>query len=100
VCSVTKARWVKYWSTTAGSKSAALRHWLRDQEFDFVLAVGDDHDDEELFTALPARGYSIRVGIGRTNAHFNLRESKDVIKLLEELRWAQSPPKAAVNHRG
>jgi trehalose 6-phosphate synthase/phosphatase len=81
-------------------KAAALRHWLRDQEFDFVLAIGDDHDDEELFTALPARGYSIRVGIGRTNAHFNLREPKEVIKLLEELRWAQSPPKAAVNNGG
>ena len=62
--------------------------------------IGDDHDDEELFAALPAHGYSIRVGIVRTSAHFNLREPKNVIKLLEELRWAQNPPKAAANHCG
>ena len=59
-----------------GGKAAALRHWLRDQEFDFVLAVGDDHDDEELFAALPAQGFSIRVGIVRTAARFNLREPR------------------------
>ena len=78
-------------------KAAALRHWLRDQEFDFALAIGDDHDDEELFAALPPQGYSIRVGIVRTGAHFNLREPKEVIKLLEKLRWAQNPPKTAVD---
>lgn len=78
-------------------KAAALRHWLRDQEFDFVLAVGDDHDDEELFAALPAQGFSIRVGIVRTAARFNLREPKDVIKLLQALRWAENPSKAAVH---
>jgi len=79
-------------------KAAALRHWLRDQEFDFALAIGDEHDDEELFAALPPHGYSIRVGIVRTGAQFNLREPKDVIKLLEELRWAQNPPKTALHH--
>ncbi len=83
--------------SSGGGKAAALRHWLRDQEFDFALAIGDDHDDEELFAALPPHGYSIRVGIVRTAARFNLREPKDVIKLLEELRWAQNPPKRAVH---
>jgi trehalose 6-phosphate synthase/phosphatase len=79
-------------------KAAALGDWLRDQEFDFVLAVGDDHDDEELFAALPAQSFSIRVGIVRTAAQFNLREPKDVIKLLETLRWAENPPRLAAHH--
>jgi trehalose 6-phosphate synthase/phosphatase len=73
-----------------------LRHWLRDEDYDFILAVGDDHDDEELFAALPVHGISIRVGIVRTIANFNLREPKDVIKMLEELRWAQHPSKTVV----
>ena len=78
-------------------KAPALRDWLHDEEFDFILAVGDDQDDEELFAALPGHGISIRVGIVRTAARFNLREPKDVIKLLEELRWAQHSSKAAVH---
>ena len=78
-------------------KAAALRYWLRDEEFDFVLAIGDDHDDEELFAALPAHSFTLRVGIVRTAARFNLREPNDVVKLLEELRWAQSSSKAATH---
>jgi trehalose 6-phosphate synthase/phosphatase len=80
-------------------KAPAARTWLREGEFDFILAVGDDRDEEDMFSVLPEGADSIRVGITRTNARFNLRGPGDVVKLLEELRWAAVQPKAAVNQR-
>ncbi len=52
---------------------------------DFILAVGDDVTDEDLFHHLPKGGYSIRVGNGDTRASYALREPADVLKLLESL---------------
>ena len=82
------------------AKSLAARSWLRDGEFDFILAVGDDHDDEELFGVLPQQAYSIRVGITQTGARFNLREPKEVVTLLEALTEAHALTRPAENSSG
>jgi trehalose 6-phosphate synthase/phosphatase len=81
-------------------KASAADMLLRDGEFDFILAIGDDQDDEELFAALPVEACSIRVGIARTSARFNLREPREVIKLLEGLMEAESAQRIAANLRG
>jgi len=60
-------------------------HWLTRGNHDFVLAIGDDLTDEDLFQALPQNAYSIRVGVANTLAHFNVRDSREVIRLLESL---------------
>jgi len=67
------------------NKGIAGSHWLSTGNFDFVLAVGDDWTDEEMFTALPETAYSIRVGIDPTRARFNLRSPKEVVQLLGHL---------------
>jgi len=67
-----------------GKGDAAL-HWLTAGDFDFILAVGDDYTDEDLFRVLPPAAYSIRVGITSTHARFNVRDHRDVIRLLESL---------------
>jgi trehalose 6-phosphate synthase/phosphatase len=38
------------------------------EAYDFVLAVGDDSTDEDLFTAIPETSYSVRVGTARSRA--------------------------------
>jgi trehalose 6-phosphate synthase/phosphatase len=81
-------------------KASAADIWLRNGEFDFILAIGDDQDDEEMFAALPAEACSIRVGIERTAARFNLREPREVIKLLEGLMATELAPRVAANHSG
>lgn len=63
--------------------SAALR-WLR-HRYDFILAIGDDYTDEELFTEVPAHAYSIKVGRGRTAARYRLNSTTEVKKLLNSL---------------
>jgi trehalose 6-phosphate synthase/phosphatase len=77
---------------SAISKAHAAREFLGDQ--DFVLAVGDDATDEDMFRALPARAYSIRVGLVGTNAQFNVPGYEDVISLLARISRERrtSPP--------
>ncbi|MBM4264111.1 MAG: bifunctional alpha,alpha-trehalose-phosphate synthase (UDP-forming)/trehalose-phosphatase [Deltaproteobacteria bacterium] len=67
------------------SKANAVRQLSVDRPSDFVLAIGDDLDDEELFAMLPKDAWSIRVGIARTLARFNLREPREVESLLGQL---------------
>lgn len=47
--------------------------------------MGDDLTDEDMFTALPGRAYSIRVGNRPTRARFHLRGPDDVVQLLDTL---------------
>lgn len=66
------------------SKGIAAQRWLA-KNYDFVLFIGDDATDEELFEVLPESAYGIKVGRGRTSARFRLARSGDVIKLLKTL---------------
>lgn len=66
------------------SKGVVAQRWLK-KNYDFVLAIGDDTTDEDLFEALPAAAYGIRVGRGRTQAGYRLSSYKDVLNLLKKL---------------
>ncbi len=67
------------------SKGTAALEFLDAEEFDFVLAIGDDTTDEDLFSALPQSAYSIRVGMTGSHARFNLADHADVLRLLHDL---------------
>ncbi len=66
------------------SKGSAAQAWLQ-QDYDFILGLGDDATDEELFMALPAQAYSIKVGPGRSAARFRLKTHQDILQLLKKL---------------
>lgn len=57
--------------------------WLSKEHWDFILALGDDKTDEDLFEVLPATAYSIKVGIGASKARYNLFSQRDVLPLLQ-----------------
>ncbi|HMH31142.1 MAG TPA: bifunctional alpha,alpha-trehalose-phosphate synthase (UDP-forming)/trehalose-phosphatase [Methylomirabilota bacterium] len=63
------------------SKGAAAQRWLK-RPHDFIMAIGDDATDEELFAALPDTAYTIRIGRGRTMARYRLASYKNTIDLL------------------
>jgi trehalose 6-phosphate synthase/phosphatase len=70
---------------------------------DFVLAVGDDSTDEDMFRALPQTAYTIRVGLVGTNARFNVAGYEDVIGLLARLsreRRSSPPSPGDAHHLG
>jgi len=58
---------------------------VNESHSDFILAVGDDYTDEDIFSALPEGAYSIKVGIGSTFAHYSIQSPGDVRQLLLEL---------------
>jgi trehalose 6-phosphate synthase/phosphatase len=67
------------------NKGDAVRFWLQRFPSDFAMAIGDDDVDEELFAALPADAYTVRVGAVKTRARFFLKDQRQVTSLLEQL---------------
>jgi trehalose 6-phosphate synthase/phosphatase len=66
-------------------KGIAAKLLLSEKTFDFVLAVGDDLADEELFKVIPEKSYSIKVGLAKSYARFNLKNHREVVQLLTDL---------------
>jgi trehalose 6-phosphate synthase/phosphatase len=66
------------------AKGMAAQRWLR-RDYGFILAIGDDITDEDLFSALPLPAHSIKVGRGRTGAHYRLASPKETVNLLKKL---------------
>lgn len=67
------------------NKGGAALYWMSQDDFDFILGIGDDTTDEDFFKALPATAVSIRVGMSATHAQHNIRSSAQVIDLLRAL---------------
>ena len=66
------------------TKGNVAERWLTKRP-SFVLAIGDDYTDEDMFRALPDWAYSVKVGRGRSAARFRVQNSDKVIALLEKL---------------
>ncbi|QQS20295.1 bifunctional alpha,alpha-trehalose-phosphate synthase (UDP-forming)/trehalose-phosphatase [Candidatus Saccharibacteria bacterium] len=66
------------------SKGHITQEWLLHDQ-DFILAIGDDTTDEDMFAALPTSSYTIKVGRGRTLANYRLPNSPAVHHLLRKL---------------
>jgi len=60
---------------------------------DFVLAIGDDTTDEEMFAVLPKTAWTIKVGPGQTNARYRLKYVNEVHSLLNKLKDQSNPIK-------
>lgn len=66
------------------TKGTAAQEWLN-EEYDFILGIGDDTTDEDLFKALPEPAYSVKVGHGITAARLRVANHQDVVRLLNTL---------------
>ncbi|MDW7680867.1 MAG: trehalose-phosphatase, partial [bacterium] len=71
---------------TAGvNKGRAAFRWIALKNWDFILALGDDWTDEDIFRVLPKNAYSIKVGIASTEAKYKIKSPKEVRTLLTKL---------------
>lgn len=66
-------------------KGSIARQRVESTQRDFILAIGDDYTDEDMFKALPSAAYTIKVGYDDSEARFHLSSSSEVVKLLKEL---------------
>ncbi len=73
------------------NKGAAAQEWLKDRATDFILGIGDDWTDEDLFRALPPGACSVRVGVAKTAAQYYLSSHTAVRRLLADLSEAGAP---------
>lgn len=67
------------------NKGKATLSWLQDRKFDFTLAIGDDHTDEDIFKALPSNAVTIKVGSQVSAARYYLRNHQEVRAFLRTL---------------
>jgi len=67
------------------NKGRAALRWISKKTWDFILAVGDDLTDEDVFKVLPATAWSIKVRFSASAARFNLTSPSQVRALLEEM---------------
>jgi trehalose 6-phosphate synthase/phosphatase len=67
------------------TKGQAVLRWLARRPSDFILAVGDDATDEDMFGALPSEAYTCKVGAELSSARFRLDSVEEVRRLLERL---------------
>lgn len=67
------------------SKGRGASFWLKDKIWDFILAVGDDWTDEDLFTVLPENSYSVKVGFEFSTSKYSVESAKDVRELLKAI---------------
>ncbi|MFA5245068.1 MAG: bifunctional alpha,alpha-trehalose-phosphate synthase (UDP-forming)/trehalose-phosphatase [Pedobacter sp.] len=67
------------------NKGKAALEQLQNKQFDFIMAAGDDHTDEDIFKALPSNSVTIKVGSNISSARFYLRDPGQVRNLLRKL---------------
>ena len=68
------------------SKGSEVRRLLEfDNNYDFILAMGDDTTDEDTFRELPASAYTIKIGNLSEIARYNLRSQSGVLPFLTQL---------------
>ena len=58
---------------------------LKNNSYDFIMAIGDDTTDDDMFRALPEGGVSIKVGDYSEAAQFRLPWQDEVVPFLEGL---------------
>lgn len=70
---------------TGYDKGTAALRFFQGQKADFILAIGDDRTDEDLFATLPKEAITIKVGLTQSLATYNMKNPQQVLNLLRQL---------------
>lgn len=73
---------VKYSDCSKGSEALRL---MEEDHYDFVMAIGDDTTDEEMFATLPPDTFTIKVGKASNAARYTLPRQQQVITFIHHL---------------
>jgi trehalose 6-phosphate synthase/phosphatase len=66
-------------------KGSASSRWLASADWDFVMAIGDDKTDEDMFSVMPDTAYTIKVGSHASCARWRIRNCEKVRELLQHV---------------
>jgi trehalose 6-phosphate synthase/phosphatase len=71
-------------------KGAASLKMLETLQPDFILSLGDDATDEDMFRALRDRAHTVKIGRANTAARFTILSQREVLPFLR--RFAEQQP--------
>lgn len=80
------------------NKGKAANHKIKKGNYDFVMAIGDDWTDEDLFGELGQDAITMKVGLKNTRARYSLESFQEVRNLLKELIATYENKYDTVNH--
>jgi trehalose 6-phosphate synthase/phosphatase len=58
---------------------------------DFILCIGDDTTDEDMFKVVAGKGFTVRIGSGSTSANYNILTQGEVLPFLENVTEINVP---------
>ncbi|GAB3199437.1 trehalose 6-phosphate synthase/phosphatase [Pontibacter aydingkolensis] len=67
------------------NKGKAASYWLGKYPHKFVLAIGDDWGDEDIFKAMPREAYTVKIGNGSSIAKYHLDTCQEARWMLSKL---------------
>ena len=67
------------------SKGSEVRRLLEKGSYDFILAMGDDTTDDDMFEALPRDSFAVKVGSVSEKALYNMPQQERVLPFLRSL---------------
>lgn len=70
---------------TGVDKGSVARQLVERIPYDFVLVLGDDKTDEDMFAQLYDLAVTVKVGSGQTGAKYFVKQQSDGIRLLEKM---------------
>lgn len=75
--------------TRGVDKGSAVSRWVANQQFDFMMAIGDSQTDEDIFKLFGKQEYTIKVGDNNpSHANFYLKGQERVLPFLHHLLTA------------
>jgi trehalose 6-phosphate synthase/phosphatase len=74
------------------NKGRFVSQFIGKKQFDFILAIGDDTTDEDMFKALTEKHHhTIKVGLDASSAKYNVVGVNNVLSLLQQLSSSMEP---------
>jgi trehalose 6-phosphate synthase/phosphatase len=69
------------------TKGVAVQYLINRNNYDYILAMGDDTTDEDMFRTLTGNdhAFTVKIGSGRTCARYKLKSTRNVMQLLNRL---------------
>lgn len=66
-------------------KDKTIYNWVKMKDWDFILAMGDDHSDEEMFKTLPSKAFTLKASMGPSHAKYMMQDPHEARALLFDL---------------
>jgi len=70
---------------TGYDKGIAALRFVSGQKFEFIMAIGDDRTDEDIYRSLPREAVTIKIGITTSIAKYNLANQNEVSRIIGKL---------------